>query len=68
MFFRKGFWLVFASVSAFHIVEDIAWAVIARFTDTPIYLIVLGILIWSLIASIFVYSKPVRKYWRRKVP
>ena len=63
-FLRKSFWIVFASVSAFHIVEDIAWAVIARFTETPIYLIVLGILGWSLLASVVVYSKPIRKYWR----
>ena len=64
MFFRKGFWLVFVSFSAFHMVEDLFWAIIARFTDTPIYLIFLGILAWAMLTTIFVYSKPIRKHWR----
>ena len=63
MFFRKGFWIIFASVSVFHIVEDVVWAVVARFTSTPIYLIVLGILAWAMLTTIAVHSKPIRKHW-----
>jgi hypothetical protein len=44
--------------------EDILWAIIARFTDTPMYLIFLGILAWAMLTTIFVYSKPVKKHWK----
>ena len=63
MFFRKGFWIIFASVSVFHIVEDVVWAVVARFTSTPIYLIVLGILAWAMLPTLAVHSQPIRKHW-----
>ena len=62
--FRKGCWLVFLSFSAVHMIEDLLWAIIARFTDTPIYLIFLGILAWAMLTTIFVYSDPIKKYWK----
>ena len=62
--FRKGFWLVFLSFSMVHMIEDLLWAVIARFTDTPIVLIFAGILAWAMLTTIVVYSKPIRKHWR----
>jgi hypothetical protein len=64
VFLQKSFWLVFVSFSAFHMVEDLLWAIIARFTDTPMYLIFLGILAWAMLTTIFVYSKPVKKHWK----
>ena len=47
-----------------HMVEDLLWAIIARFTDTPIYLIFLGILVWAMLTTVFVYSDPIKKYWK----
>ena len=64
MFFRKGFWLVFLSFSAVHMIEDLLWAIIARFTDTPIYLIFLGIFAWAMLTTFLVNSEPIKKYWK----
>ena len=63
MFWKRGFWLIFVSVSGFHLIEDLFWAFIARFTSVPIVVIVLGILLWALITTIFIHSKPVKQYW-----
>ena len=63
MFWKRGFWVIFASVSIFHLVEDLFWAFIARFTSIPIVFIVLGIMVWALITTVFIHSKPVKKYW-----
>ena len=62
--FHKGFWLVFLSFSMVHMIEDLLWAIIARFTATPIYLIFLGILVWAMLTTIFVYSDPIKKHWK----
>jgi hypothetical protein len=62
--FHKGFWLAFLAFSAVHMVEDLFWAIIARFTDTPIYIIFLGILAWAMLTTICVYSDPIKKHWK----
>jgi len=64
VFLKKGFWLIFISFSTFHLVEDIFWALIARFTTVPIVVIIIGILLWALATTIFVHTKPIRKHWR----
>ena len=60
---KKGFWVIFASFSVFHLVEDTFWAVIARFTDVPIIAIIGGIFLWALFSTIVIHTRPIRKYW-----
>lgn len=60
---KKGFWVIFASFSVFHLVEDLCWAIIARFTDVPIIVIIGGILLWAFFSTIVLHTSPIRKYW-----
>ena len=63
MFLQKGFWIVFLLVLVFHMLEDILWAVIGRFTHTPINLILAGIVVWAMLTTILLYSAPIKKRW-----
>ena len=60
---KKGFWVIFASFSAFHLIEDLLWAVVARFTNVPIVMIIGGILLWALFSTVVLHTRPFRKYW-----
>lgn len=66
MLWQRGFWVIFASFSVFHLVEDLFWAIIARYTPLPILIIVGGILLWAFVSTLFIHSKPVKKYWHGK--
>ena len=66
MFLKKGFWLIFASFSTFHLVEDMFWALIARFTTVHIAIIMLGILAWALLTTVFVHIGPVKRHWKHE--
>ena len=66
MFWKRGFWFIFASFATFHLVEDLFWAFIARFTSVPIGVIIAGILSWALLTTVFVHTKPFKKYWNRQ--
>ena len=66
MLWQRGFWVIFASFSVFHLVEDLFWAIIARYTSIPIFMIIGGILLWAFMSTVFVQSKPVKKFWNGK--
>jgi protein-S-isoprenylcysteine O-methyltransferase Ste14 len=63
VFLKKGFWLIFASFSTFHLVEDMFWALAARFTTIPMVVIIIGILLWAMATTIFVHTKAIKKHW-----
>ena len=43
----KSFWTLFASLSVAHIMEDMVWAVLARYTTISIFILLIGIILWS---------------------
>ena len=63
MFWTKSFWLIFVSVSGFHLVEDLFWAFLARFTSVSMIAIIAGILFWAMLTTLFIHSKPIKTHW-----
>ena len=43
----RSFWTLFASLSVAHITEDMVWAVLARYTTISIFILLVGIILWS---------------------
>ena len=43
----KSFWVLFASLSVAHIMEDMVWAVLARYTTVSMFILLGGIIMWS---------------------
>ena len=58
--FSKSFLTLFATLSAAHIVEDMVWALLARYTTIPLLILVIGIVAWSFATAILV------KIWGKK--
>ena len=56
----KSFLALFATLSIAHIMEDMVWAILARYTTIPLVLLVFRIVIWSFATAIIV------KLWGRK--
>jgi hypothetical protein len=50
----KSFWILFTSLSFAHIIEDMVWTVLARYTVVPIGFLIIGIILWAFTISIFV--------------
>lgn len=53
----KDFILVFLMLVGFHVVEDTIWIVAGRFTEIPIWMLVVGVVLVTLVMTKFV-----RKY------
>ena len=62
IFWRKGFWVIFASFSVMHLTEDLIWAVLARYTSVSMFILVGGILFWSFITAIILNNTPLKKF------
>jgi len=60
---KRSFWVIFASFSVFHLMEDLLLAVVARFTDIPILVIFGGVLFWALVSTVILHIRPIRQYW-----
>ena len=58
--FSKSFITLFATLSLAHVMEDMVWAVLARYTTIPLYILIVGIVAWSFATAIIV------KLWGRK--
>ena len=58
--FSKSFITLFATLSLAHIMEDMVWAILARYTTIPLYILIVGIVAWSFATAIIV------KLWGRK--
>ena len=43
----RSFWALFASLSIAHIMEDMIWAMLARYTTVSIFILLVGIILWS---------------------
>ena len=43
----RSFWTLFASLSVAHVTEDMVWAVLARYTTISIFILLVGIILWS---------------------
>ena len=43
----KSFWTLFASLSVAHIMEDMVWAFLARYTTISMFILLGGIILWS---------------------
>ena len=43
----KSFWTLFASLSVAHVMEDMVWSVLARYTTISIFILLGGIILWS---------------------
>ena len=58
--FSKSFITLFATLSLAHIMEDMVWAILARYTTIHLYILIVGIVAWSFATAIIV------KLWGRK--
>tara|TARA_R110000744_G_scaffold83804_5_gene164135 strand:- start:560 stop:754 length:195 start_codon:yes stop_codon:yes gene_type:complete len=59
--FNKAFFTLFATLSLAHIMEDMVWAVLARYTSVPLLILLVGIVAWSFATAVIV------KIWGRKI-
>ena len=48
----KSFWTLFASLSVAHVMEDMVWAVLARYTTISIFILLGGIILWSFCTAV----------------
>jgi hypothetical protein len=62
----KGFWVIFGSLLIFHLVEDLFWVAVARFTSIPVWMILGGVLLWALLSTVVLHARPLRKHWNQK--
>jgi len=60
LFKSKSFWTLFISLSIGHVIEDMVWAVLARYTTVPLFYLLIGIILWSFVTALIV------RYWERK--
>ena len=51
---HKGFWTLFATLSLAHIMEDMVWAVLARYTTIHIGFLIIGIVLWSFATTVII--------------
>ena len=58
--YNKKFLIIFAVLSAANIMEDMVWAIVARYTTIHLLFIIVGIISWSFITAIII------RYWGGK--
>ena len=59
---RRGFILLFLSFSVMHLAEDMVWAFLARYTSVSFFILIGGILTWSLIQTLILDKTPLKKF------